>query len=157
MQAKDQRILNAICNGAIYKAINVYAHKVKEGRTIYYQGQQVIIEDKLVGEYCSVVLTERKNGIVYEWWNIEEKSFRERGNELEVKALAENSLTNMLFDALPDSVFVGDRWNMKFNLVELRKFVQAATFLASEVNKNEEARIRRAVATGVDLTYMTKR
>ena len=68
MQAKDQRILNAICNGATYKAVNVYRERITEDGKELYRGEQVIVEDKLVGEDCTVVLTDRANGVVFEWW-----------------------------------------------------------------------------------------
>lgn len=156
MNANDKRILTAICNGAKYKAVNVYCHKVREGRTKLYQAQQVIIEDKLVGEDCAVILTERDNGIVYEWWDIAEQPFRDNGDMLEVKEIVEDQLSNRVFDAMPDSIFHGDRWDMNFDLAKLRVFVQTDVFLPSVHIVNEEARARRMAGTEVDLTSLIK-
>ncbi len=132
----------------------MYAHKVKEGRTIYYQGQQVIVEDKLVGEDCTVVLTDRVNGVVFEWWQGAGCLVMERGSEADVMALSANQLSPMVLDAIPDSVFHGDRWDAKFNTIELKRWLDARVFLATEIHKNEARRAKRAAACGIDLKYI---
>ena len=154
MQAKDQRILNAICNGATYKAVNVYRERITEDGKELYRGEQVIVEDKLVGEDCTVVLTDRANGVVFEWWQGAGRPVMERGSEAEVMALSANSLSPMVFDAMPDTVFNGDRWDAKFNVGELKKWLDARVFLATEMHKSAALRAKRAAACGIDLKYI---
>lgn len=154
MRANDQKVLNAIIDGAAYKALNIYRERITEEKVELYHGQQVIIEDKLVGEDCTVVLTDRANGVVFEWWQGAGRPVMERGSEAEVMTLSTNRLSPMVFDAMPDSVFHGDRWDAKFNVVELKKWLDARVFLATEMHKNAALRAKRAAACGIDLKYL---
>ena len=154
MRANDQQVLNAIIGGATYKAVNVYRERITEDGKELYRGEQVIVEDKLVGEDCTVVLTDRANGVVFEWWQGAGRPVMERGSEAEVMALSANSLSPMVFDAMPDTVFNGDRWDAKFNVGELKKWLDARVFLATEMHKSAALRAKRAAACGIDLKYI---
>ena len=154
MRANDQKVIKEIIDGAAYKALNVYRERITEDGKELYRGEQVIVEDKLVGEDCTIVLTDRANGVVFEWWQGAGRPVMERGSEADVMALSANQLSPMVLDAMPDSVFHGDRWDAKFNVVELKKWLDARVFLATEMHKSAALRAKRAAACGIDLKYI---